>query len=136
MGLISRVSSRTYRKSKKVPQKHHGPKGKASGYGPGQAQPRQKEGSSQPALREAQQELWRRPGHPAKTRPHPLRSMAQVHQAPASARRAPAATQGAPEHQPVQSDLGQTNRYSTFQARSEVRSRVQDRKEGTLGGAR
>merc|ERR1712203_567419 len=136
MGLISRVSSRTYRNptwTKKQNLKN-GAKRQASGYGPNQETRWQEEEFRQPSLREAIQELWRGPGHSAKTRSHPIRSMAKIHQAPAPTCRPPAATQGAPKHQPVQPDFGQADRHPAFQASRQIRSRSQGREESSLGG--
>merc|ERR1712038_1580293 len=92
---------------------------------------RQKEVFYQPSLRETSQKLWRWPRHPAKTRFDPIRSMAKIHQTPTTTICPPSSIEGSSINQPVQPNLGQTNRYPIVQIGRQVRSRKESREERT-----
>merc|ERR1712161_114627 len=109
----------------------NGTKRQASGHGPNQETRRQEKVFRQPALRKTSQELRRRSRYPAKTRFDPIRSMANLHQAPEATICSPGSIEGPTFHQPVHPNLGQTNRHPIVQIGRQVRPREQNREKTT-----
>merc|ERR1711912_139345 len=98
MGLISRVSSRTYRKQ------------------------RQKL-----LFRKMIQKLWNWPRSSAKTRFDSICPMAKIRQTPEATTSSSTTIEGSSINQPVQPDFGQTERHPSFQIGRKIRSRIQSR---------
>merc|ERR1711981_318036 len=108
MGLISRVSSRTYRNPKLGPTNTNFYSKwyeKVNEWLPRPSKTRRQEKVfRQPTLRKESQELWSWTRYPTKTRLDPIRPMAKIHQTSTTTIRPPSATQGSSFHQPVLSN--------------------------------
>merc|ERR1711963_952224 len=89
-GLISRVSSRTYRFFQNGQENQRTEKAHAAA----EARPKESQ-SRQPPLRKKVQKLWHRPRYPAQKGPLQVRQMASLHQAPEAKSRHPAEAEGA-----------------------------------------
>merc|ERR1712048_1245606 len=110
MGLISRVSSRTYRFffKKKQPAKIQTEEQDHATLEKGP-----KEGQIQERLvRKETQKLWHRRRHSAQTRLVSICQVAQIHQASTTKGRHPTTIEGSSFNPPIFSDFGQANCHS------------------------
>merc|ERR1712151_188761 len=112
MGLISRVSSRTYRyfKKKQPAKLQNGPKIQAEEQDHATLEKGPKEGQVQERfVRKEAQKLWHRRRHPAQTRLVSICQVAQIHQASTTKSCYPTTIEGSSFNSPIFSNFGQAN---------------------------